>query len=318
MSKQEQRERLFDGCAANLTLCFPEVKDTFLCPFCLRTFDKDAVRGDNPLVILAHCVPEALRGRLQTLACAECDNRAGRDIDIHLINRLETTSFFHGESPGSRRVWLHTSGHRARADYRIVKGAGGKTEHEFKLDGKHSPPGQCDGIKRAMESGDAQRNTLRATQRGQMTFSMELSRVAMLRAGYLLAFRQFGYSYILHPNLDRLREQFRKPREAIIPGRPVVQLRPDDFAENTICLITAPKAARAFMAVLRCRTDGGGLTVHGVLLPGLGDEGDSVYEAIRADQEQNDAVSFTFKNLAPVMLPPNDPEAVSLPYDIWE
>src|SRR5438045_2962594 len=112
MTNQELRERLFDVCAANLTLCFPEVKDTFLCPFCLRKFTKEAVRGEKPMVILAHCVPEALKGALPTLACADCDNTAGRDIDIHLINRLETTSFFRGESPDSRRIWYHTAGHR--------------------------------------------------------------------------------------------------------------------------------------------------------------------------------------------------------------
>jgi hypothetical protein len=318
MTSQELRECLFGVYAANLTLCFPEAKDTFLCPFCLRTFNKEAVQGDKPKVILAHCVPDALRGRLQTLACAECDNRAGRDIDMHLINRLETSSFLRGESPDSRRVWFHSSRHRARADYRIIKGDGGKFEHEFKLDGKHSPPGQCEGIKEAMAGGEARKHRVRVTQRGQMAFSMRLSRVALLRAGYLLAFRQFGYSYILNPNLNRLREQFRRPREAIIPGRPVVQLSPDTFAENTICLTTAPKEALAFLAVLRCRTDGGSVSVHGVVLPGLGDGGDSVYEAIRADQEQHDAVSLTYKDLAPVMVQLDDPESVSRPYDIWE
>jgi hypothetical protein len=74
MSNQELREHLFDGYAANLSLWFPGVKDTFLCPFCLTAFAKGAVQGKNPKVILAHCVPDALRGRPQTLACAECDN----------------------------------------------------------------------------------------------------------------------------------------------------------------------------------------------------------------------------------------------------
>src|SRR4051812_38967445 len=61
MPNQEMRERTFDVCAANLPLCFLEVKDTFLCPFCLRAFTKEAVPGERPRVILAHCVPEALK-----------------------------------------------------------------------------------------------------------------------------------------------------------------------------------------------------------------------------------------------------------------
>jgi hypothetical protein len=97
-----------------------------------------------------------------------------------------------------------------------------------------------------------------------------------------------------------------------------VQLTPDAFSENTICLITAPKSVQAFLAVLRCRTEGGSVSVHGVVLPGLGDGGGSVYEAIKADQEQNDSVTMTYKNLAPVLVPLDDPDSVSLPYDIWE
>jgi len=60
----------------------------FLCPFCLTTFGKEAVLGDSKQVILAHCTPEAVGGRLLTLACDSCDCSAGHEIDIHLINRL--------------------------------------------------------------------------------------------------------------------------------------------------------------------------------------------------------------------------------------
>ncbi len=316
MTSEEMRERLFDLYAANLSLCMPEMRDTFLCPFCLAQFTKDAVRGKDPKVILAHCVPDSLRGKMTTLACAACDNNAGRDIDIHLINRLRTTSFFGGHSPASRRVWFHTDGQRARADYRIMRGPEGDIHHEFRLDEASSPPGQPEAMRQAMESGEAFRHPMRVTQRGQMSFSMDLSRVALLRAGYLLAFRSLGYSYILHPNLNRLRAQFQEPQEAVIPGRPVVQVGPAMFSENAVCLITSPRPSLAFLAVLRCRADEV-VSVFGVILPGLGRGDESVYEAFAADQERNDSATMTFKNLSELLVPLDDPQAVSLPYALW-
>src|SRR6188768_3314770 len=142
MTKQELREHLFGLYSANLTLCFPNVKDAFLCPFCLKTFGRDAIQGDEKKVILAHCVQESLGGRLVTLACAGCDCPAGHEIDVHLIKRLQTTEFFGGTSPRSQRVWLHSAGHRVRADYSVIRGADGKVQTNFKIDGKNSPPGQ--------------------------------------------------------------------------------------------------------------------------------------------------------------------------------
>jgi hypothetical protein len=318
MTKQELREHLFDMYAANLSLCHPHVKDTFLCPFCLGTFGKEAVLGVSKRVILAHCTPEALDGRLVTLACASCDCSGGHEIDIHLVNRLETDSFLQGMSPNSRRVWFKTAEQEARADFRITIGPDGRPQHHIRLDGKRSRPGQCEAIKESMQHGDGLKHSLNVTQRGQMIFRMDTSRIAMLRAAYLLMFRQYGYSYVLHPNLHRLREQFKRSREAIIPGRPVVQIPANTFAENTtVCVVTSPQPLQAFLAVLVFRTEGGQESVAGVFMPGLGDDGDSIYERIQADQESKNDLTLNFVNLGDVKEPLQSPWSVMLPYEIW-
>jgi hypothetical protein len=317
MGSKRSLEKAFDVYAVNLTLCAPEALGVFVCPFCKRIFHKDAVTCKPPRVIFAHCAPKALDGRLTALACAECDNTAGHEVDVHLINRLETTSFFRGESPDSRRVWLKTVGQRVRADYRVVKGADGRLEQHLIIDGEHSPPGQCDELKRAMESGEALPHTLKLTQRGQMSFNMDLSRIAMLRAAFLFMFRSFGYAYVLHPNLTRLREQFQKPCEAIIPCRPVVGIAPSSLPDNSVCLITAPEQFRAFLVVLPFRTEGGTPFTQGIIMPGLGPEGDSVYERIRDHQAENESLSFGYVLIEEELGRLADPKYTWLANELW-
>jgi hypothetical protein len=315
MRKPELRERLFDLYATNLSLCFPHVKNTFLCPFCLTEFGKDAVSDDSKQVILAHCIPQALGGRLVTLACASCDCLAGHEIDVHLANRLETESFFQGTSPSSRRVWFKTHQQKVRADYRITTGSDGKPQHQFKLDEKNSRPGQWQAMKEAIKCGHAMKH-FEVTQRGQMTFNLQISRIAMLRAGYLLMFRQYGYSYILNPNLSRLREQFKRPRDPIISGRPVVQIPRGMFGESTICFVISPKPLQAFLPVLVLRTQGGQESAAGVFMPDLVDDGDSVYERIKEHQEASNDLRCNVVNLDDMKESLRNPESIMLPYEI--
>lgn len=317
MTKQELREHLFNVYSANLAHCFQGVEDTFLCPFCLNTFGREAIQGDSKEVILAHCVQESLGGRLVTLACAGCDCPAGHEIDVHLVNRLQTTEFFNGTSPRSQRVWVNTVGQRVRADFSIRKGEKGRFETHIKIDGKNSPPGQWQEMKEAMVNGDALQHPLSMTQRGQMCFNMDVSRVALLRSAYLLMFQKFGYSYVLHDNLARLRQQFEKPNEAIVTGRPVVSLSPDSFPRSTVVVVTEPAGFNAFLPVLVFRTAGGSRWAFGVFMPGLDADAGSIYERLAEHQNDNATVGLKFATWDDEGVALDKPEAVHLPYDVW-
>jgi hypothetical protein len=310
-------EQAFDVYATNLTLCKPEAQGIFVCPFCRRCFRKEDASHKPPQIIFAHCVPSSLGGRLTALACAECDNRAGYEIDVHLANRLETDSFFRGESPDERRVWLTAAGQRVRANYRITKDSTGLFKQDIVLDAKRSAPGQCEELRAALESGAALRHPLRLTERMRMTFNMDISRIAMLRAAFLFMFRSFGYAYVLHENLNRLREQFVRPRDAIIPGRPIIGLVPDSILTNSVCLITSPEAFRAFLVILSFRTDGGTQLTQGIIMPGLGPDADSVYERIRDHQVTNDSLALRYASIDSQLGRLADPERTWLANELW-
>lgn len=108
MSEKKALERMFDIYSKNLTLCNSEAQDIFVCPFCRHIFRKDAVTGDPKKVIAAHCTLDSLGGNLKTLACARCDNEAGRVMDSHLKNRYPFC-----ERPVSRAGRSRNNGFRA-------------------------------------------------------------------------------------------------------------------------------------------------------------------------------------------------------------
>ena len=57
----------------------------FWCPLCRRPFEREATAGDNPRLTLAHIIPESLGGNWTTLACADCNNGNGHEIEVDLL-----------------------------------------------------------------------------------------------------------------------------------------------------------------------------------------------------------------------------------------
>jgi len=76
----EKRQKLFEVNSAGLVALRMGKPDTFVCPLCVKVFTKDdlkpkdTLRGTELQLTLAHMIPEALGGRLCTLACKDCNN----------------------------------------------------------------------------------------------------------------------------------------------------------------------------------------------------------------------------------------------------
>jgi hypothetical protein len=318
MGSKKNLEAIFDLYATNVTLCDQSVSNTFVCPFCRGMFGKEALKTRPPQVIVAHCVPRSLGGQKTTLACAACDNTAGHTTDAHLKTRLETTEFLQGNSPRKRKIWFQAADWRVRAYHQITKGPAGKPRHEIVFDKNNSPPDSCEAVQRHFANGSAFRQPMRLSFGKDLIVRMDLSRVAMLRAAYLMMFRSFGYPYVFHANLNRLREQLQKPNNAIIPCRPVIEVPSDTLPDNSICLITSPERLRAFLVVLSLRTEGGSMFHHGVIMPGLGGDGDSVYERIRDNQAANDSQTFHFVRIEEGLGRLNEPEYTWYANELWD
>jgi hypothetical protein len=100
--------------------------------------------------------------------------------------------------------------------------------------------------------------------------------IAVLRMGYLSAFCYFGYEYVLHPNVQQVREQILRSQQQVIPSRAVCSLGEAPHASSILGLLYEPSELRCFFAVLRLST--AAPRYLGVVLPGLDVESRHIYD----------------------------------------
>lgn len=317
MTNCEKREALFKLYAANLNSLFPDVTDTFVCPFCQKSFGPDSVTGDNPTVILAHCMPESLKGKLVTLACADCDTRSGKELDVHLKNRLETEDFYRGDTDGSHRVWIEVAGHKVRADFEIMRGADGNPVHSVIMDQEHSHPDAVRAVLEALHSGEAFKSVPTVYVGNRLDPDIAISRLAVLRSAFLMMFRVFGYRYVFDDNLIRLRAQLLNPQDQILPTVTAITLDETTDCLDAVGIVTEPEAMRSFFVPMLFRTKSKRKVKKAVLLPGLGLDGDTIFERAQEHQAKNTRLDFraTVFKLDPRKL--QDPKYARAVAQIW-
>ena len=98
--------------------------------------------------------------------------------------------------------------------------------------------------------------------------------VALLRIAYLKAFSTFGYGFLFNENLGLIREQIQKATEEILPNLGSIN---DDFSKipSGIYLVTEPREMLSFLVIFELMSNR--TTKHGVILPGPGEPGLSIY-----------------------------------------
>lgn len=266
-SKRKRLARLFEAYASNLSAFVPSLQNIFACPLCLGGFTRDALESEG--LTEEHIISRELGGRLITITCKECNSRGGAELDAHLVNEFRALDKLSGLSDKSFRgrikvgdvkqdVEIYVSGDKSRR-LRIVG------------DKKRTDPASLREIERSLESRPE-------SVKFQLNFGYDRNRanVARLRAAYLLMFRYFGYEYILHKNVERVRRQILTPGRDIIASRAsyAFGLAPEEL--NSVALLRSPPQLRCFVVSFRVTTAVD--RSFGVVLPGLGDEGDDIYE----------------------------------------
>lgn len=177
--------------------------DLYVCPLCLRAFDKEAV-CDGQLTI-EHVPPKRLGGRGILLTCKQCNSFSGHALDAAVSQREEQRRF-------AETVLGNDVGYRGRATW-IAKG---KTLNvEVYRDGKFLTVA---GIPKLNDKAVAEAMTMAGSMcSGVLTSRVRYSRrraaVSDLRTAYLAAFALLGYRYALHPIFNVVREQIANPDE---------------------------------------------------------------------------------------------------------
>lgn len=187
------------------------LKNYFICPLCLKTFNIDAL-GDkiSDSLTLEDVPPKSLGGSPIVITCRDCNSSCGYKLDTFLLNEFRNEEERHDFNKTKRALLTFNNiGVNAtiKADDNVV---------DFDIrTGLNNPIKVKDFIYQLSNAGP--KWSVRAEIK-LIDFKRkpEVIEVAALKSAYLLAFRQLGYKYILNTNLNCIREQILNPGENIL------------------------------------------------------------------------------------------------------
>jgi len=189
---------------------YPELREVFICPICLRRRPVD----DISEITQAHILPKAAGGRWTTLLCRRCDNTFGTHQDkwfgeyLNLIKSPSPDIFRAKHQAGH----FHISGQRVNGRYRVKA----NREIEFLVVVQDNSPEAMRAFDLKMAEARA-KGSFRVSLPVPIMQNRQLIDAAFLTAAYLLWFRELGYSWALQSHLDPIREQIRKPDQQLLP-----------------------------------------------------------------------------------------------------
>ena len=213
----KRRLSLFDKYSSHLQLMCNagiikyelQFETTYICPVCIRHFSKNDLdqSAGNPLT-LEDAPPKSLGGKANILTCRECNNGAGQQIDFHLTERMNELDQ-HQFVPG---VEFHPefdhNGTTVQGTVKVSKEGVVDARHSIK---KNNPIKLNEYI---ATTGKDDIINIKYRDSKVDIFRLQL---ALLKTAYLMVFEKYGYSFILNPTYDRLREQLRNPDKEIYP-----------------------------------------------------------------------------------------------------
>jgi hypothetical protein len=262
------RAKLFDDYSDRLVAVGGD-KDTFVCPICLKSFGRDALMGENPMLTLGHVLPEALGGSFCTLSCAPCNNDMGSDLEAFLLERFRAEDALNGIGNLAGRL----EGDFGSVGVEFQAAPPGEPWTVLIIE-RQTNPSVLKNLNAALDA-EVGGNAAHVVARINPRFRNKPNRVsaALYQSAYLLMFAYFGYEFAFDPRFTKLRQQILDPDAAILPGE--FDMPPDAWADallpdaHGIMLVKQPSSF--IMPVFRLYPDGGTPRLIGVPLPGLND-----------------------------------------------
>jgi hypothetical protein len=208
MNRHEaKRNRLFKQGAAALIGLGMDADGGYICPLCVQDFSRGALEAN--VLTLEHVPPKSIGGKAITLTCNQCNRQAGATTDVGMAHRHTAEEFLREVG----RVYVTEAkmgDHILPVRVRLTSDGG----LHVKARSKHMDPRRHEAWLAYVESevGRADRTiSFRAQE-----YRPQLAEVGDLRAAYLAAFAQWGYTFILSPALEQVRAQLEQPNEAVL------------------------------------------------------------------------------------------------------
>jgi hypothetical protein len=210
-----------------------------LCPICVREFTRADLEARR--LTLEHVPPDSAGGKAICLTCRDCNSAGGYQVDYSIAElgklRAMRSAMFERDGSYAGRARVSANGVDLNARLAVDENGMRITVHY----GQNNPA-QIDAAishyKVLIAAGGRPSFNLTAGFRfGARTIS-----ISLLRSAYLAAFSWFGYRYALHPRLDVVRQQIRKPATPVVPPAAVGIVTRDDMSdpEPVIAAMKAP------------------------------------------------------------------------------
>jgi len=164
----------------------------YVCPICLRGFENLDDLSEE------HVPPQSIGGEVLCLTCLQCNCGAGHTIEAEMHRERMARSFLTVDGQ-PRRAKIVVGGHEARIDLH-------RDENGFHMDvlGGQNDPKAVEALKVALKGVLEAQGTFNL--RDSVSYSRRNADTGFLKSAYLAAFAKLGYTYILKPALNRVRQ----------------------------------------------------------------------------------------------------------------
>lgn len=184
----------------------PGAPAVYPCPLCIRGFTApDAVTFED-------IPPKSVGGKPLLLTCRTCNSTSGHLLDAHIRSGQDLKEMAAGKREAP--IKLTQFGHTINALATFTPGG-------ISIGGlpKQSDPKAHKALFKELERVAASGSIdwdIKITMSSR--HSPQREGVGWLRVAYLYAFAALGYQWVMRPELERVREQFRRPDECLVPG----------------------------------------------------------------------------------------------------
>jgi hypothetical protein len=235
-SKSESRRRSWysQGVAA-FRRARPGAPAVYPCPLCIRGFTTPSA------LTLEDVPPKSVGGKPIVLTCRTCNNTSGHLLDSHVRSGRDLKEVAEGKRDAPIRLTLF--GQTINALARFSRGSISIAGTPKRNDPK-THKALFDELNRVATSATSWDITITVPSR----YSPQRESIGWLRVAYLYVFAALGYQWVMRPELDPMREQFRKPDVRLVPG----VIRRTDAASpgDGISFVYSPRALRSILVRL--------------------------------------------------------------------
>lgn len=250
----------------------PADADVYPCPLCLDGFFTIKAIDTGELT-REHVPPQSLGGRWLVLTCRTCNNDAGRFYDADAQKEERIRLFLAGQHQGMMRGSYTVNGVSHRGEMHLAPMLGGGpgsimivgADSEvgdpvfmaandsgvglyFQSVAKINSPAQAQHFDQVLDDAVGNQQ-LDLSFTPSFRFSPERARVSWIRSAYLVTFASLGWTYILEPALEQLREQFQARENATFPQIAIYDEGADP-ARREIAILTEPHDCESVMVTI--------------------------------------------------------------------